>query len=179
MTDKKWLMLNFTLPKEPSRIRVSIWRKLKKSGSVSVGQSMWLLPVSERNLSIFKEIAKKITQNKGHAYVGEVNFVDEESSEDMVNLFHQARDSEYKEFLEKCQDFFREIEKETAKENFSYAELEENEEEYNKLVEWLHKIALRDFFNAPLKNQAEQKLEECKKILDEFSNKVYQSNEEN
>ena len=51
-----------------------------------------------------------------------------------------ARDEEYQEFLEKCDDYFYEIEKETERKNFTFIELEENEDEYNKLVEWLKKI---------------------------------------
>jgi hypothetical protein len=45
-------------------------------------------------------------------------------------------------------------------------------------VEWLKKISNRDFFNAPQKKQAEETLEKCKYLLNDFSNKVYASNEE-
>ena len=47
---------------------------------------------------------------------------------------------------------------------FTFVELEENEDEYIKLVEWLNKIISRDFFNAPLKKQSEEKLSECKHV---------------
>ena len=30
MNDLEWLTINYTLPKEPSRTRVSVWRRLKK-----------------------------------------------------------------------------------------------------------------------------------------------------
>jgi hypothetical protein len=178
LAEKEWLMLNFTLPKEPSRVRVSVWRKLKKYGSVSIGQSMWLLPLSDKHIGIFNEISNEIMQNNGNAYIVKADFIDTVSSTDVINLFNKARDEEYEEFLDKCEDFFREIEKETAKENFSYGELEENEEEYNKLAEWLKKIITRDFFNAPQKNTSEQYLEKCQQLLDGFSDRVYKSNED-
>jgi hypothetical protein len=178
LAEKEWLMLNFTLPKEPSRVRVSVWRKLKKYGSVSIGQSMWLLPLSDKNIGIFNEISNEITQNNGNAYIVKADFIDTVSSNDVVSMFNKARDEEYKEFLGKCEDFFGEIEKETARENFSFGELEENEEEFNKLAEWFKKIAVRDFFNAPQKAVSEQKLGKCKQLLDEFSDKVYESNED-
>jgi DNA-binding transcriptional regulator PaaX len=178
LNDEEWLMLNFSLPKEPSRVRVSVWRKLKKCGSVSIGQSMWILPFSEEHIAIFNEISNEIKLNNGKAYIVKANFINRVNSVDIVDLFNKARDQEYLEFLDKCDDFFREIEKETEKQNFSFAELEENEDEYNKLLEWLKKIALRDFFNAPQKIQSEQKLKESKQLLDDFSDKVYKSNEE-
>jgi len=175
---KEWLILNFTLPKEQSSVRVSVWRKLKKCGSVSIGQSMWALPISEEHLETFNEISKEIIEKDGSAYIANADFINTGSNEDIVNLFNKARDEEYQEFLEKCDDYFYEIEKETEIKNFTFIELEENEDEYNKLVEWLKKITLRDFFVAPLKEQAVERLQKCKQLLDGFSNRVYKANEE-
>ncbi|MCZ2338380.1 MAG: hypothetical protein LC127_09280 [Chitinophagales bacterium] len=176
--DKEWLILNFSLPKEQSSVRVSVWRKLKKCGSVSIGQSMWALPISEEHLETFNEISKEIIEKDGSAYIANADFINTGSNEDIVNLFNKARDEEYQEFLEKCDDYFYEIEKETERKNFTFIELEENEDEYNKLVEWLKKITLRDFFVAPLKEQAVERLQKCKQLLDGFSNRVYKANEE-
>jgi len=172
----EWLMLNFTLPKEPSRVRVSAWRKLKKSGSVNIGQSMWILPLSDAHIDIFNEISNNILQNNGEAYILKAAFISTGNSEDITDIFNKTRDDEYKEFLGKCEDFFREIEKETEKENFTFAEIEENEEEYSKLEEWLKKITARDFFSASLKEASTGALEKCKKLLDDYSNKVYELN---
>lgn len=171
-------MLNFTLPKEPSRVRVSVWRKLKKCGSISIGQSMWLLPISDENQMIFTEISNEITQNNGTAFVLNGNFLISEKSDDIMAKFNTIRNEEYKEFLGICEDYFQEIEKETTKENFTFAELEENEEEFNKLEIWIKKIAARDFFRASLRQEAEEKLVTCKQLLDEFSRKVFDLNQE-
>ncbi|WP_031420605.1 Chromate resistance protein ChrB [Lachnoclostridium phytofermentans] len=179
MEEKEWLILNYTIPKEPSRIRVSVWRKLKKCGSVIIGQSMWMLPLSNEHIDIFTEISNEILQNNGDAYILKGVLVSDNGSDNIVELFNKARDEEYKELLDKCEDFFREIEKETEKENFSFVEVEENEDEYNKLIEWHKKIAKRDFFNASLKTVSAQELEKCKQILDDFSNQVYELNNEN
>jgi hypothetical protein len=173
MEKPQWLLLNFTLPKEPSRVRVSVWRKLKKKGSISIGQSMWILPISEVHLAFFTELSSEITQNKGTAFLLSATFLPLDTAVDAIELFNQARDEEYKEFLEKCSDFFKEIEKETKVENFSFGELEENEEEYTKLAKWLQKIQERDFFSSQLRNKAEQRLHECSQLLEEFSTKIY------
>ncbi len=126
MYDKDWLILNFTLPKEQSRVRVSVWRKLKKCGSVSIGQSMWALPISEEHLVTFNEISKEIIENSGSAYIAKADFLNAGSNEDIVNIFNKARDEEYQEFLEKCDDYFREIDKETERKNFTFVEIEDN-----------------------------------------------------
>ncbi len=178
MNDKKWLVLNYVLPKEQSTVRVSVWRKLKKSGSISIGQSMWALPVSDEHLETFQVISNEITEKSGSAYIAYADFINAGSNEEIESLFNKARDDEYKEFLEKCDDFFREIEKETERKNFTYIELEENEDEYDKLVEWLKKITSKDFFMAPLKEQATEGLRKCKQLLDQFSKQIYKLNEE-
>lgn len=174
----EWLMLNFTLPKEPSRVRVSAWRKLKKSGSVNIGQSLWVLPLSDEHISVFAEISKDILQNNGEAYILKAVFINTGNCEDIPEIFNKARNEEYREFLEKCDDFFREIEKETERKNFTFAEIEENESEYEKLEAWLAKIAARDFFTASLKAPSEEAFIKCRKVLTDYSDKVYKFNGE-
>lgn len=178
MDKKEWLIINFTLPKEQSSVRVSVWRKLKKSGSVNIGQSMWVLPQTESHLEIFNEISKEISENNGCAYIANAEFVGTKSSNDIISIFNKVRENEYREFIDKCEDFFLEIEKETKRENFTFVELEENEDEYNKLAEWLNKISKRDFFSAPLKNQSDEALKKCKYLLNGFAEKVYQANDD-
>lgn len=177
MEQREWLILNFTLPKEPSRIRVSTWRKLKKSGSVNIGQSMWILPLSGEHIDVFSEISGNILQNNGEAYILKSVFISTSNSVDISSIFNKARDEEYKEFIGKCEDFFREIEKETEKKNFNFAEIEENEEEYSKLEKWMKKITARDFFDASLKSSSGDALAKCKELLDDYSSKVYKLTE--
>lgn len=177
MNHKEWIILNYKLPKEPSRVRVSIWRKLKKQGSVIMGQSTWILPADDEFTGFFNDIADEIRQNNGETYVMRAAVMNDQSTQEIIGLFNKARNDEYTEVLEKCGDFFREIEKETQKENFTYAELEENEYEYDKLVEWHKNIMKRDFFDASLKQTAEQELDKCKQLLEVFSSKIYDSND--
>lgn len=46
---------------------------------------------------------------------------------EVTATYNTARDEEYEEILHKCGDFLAEIDKETAAEHFTYAELEEND----------------------------------------------------
>jgi len=174
--EAEWLLLNFTLPKEPSRARVSVWRKLKKSGSVNIGQAMWLLPARPEHVDEFEEIAAEVGQNNGEAYIFQAQVINRSSPSELSAVFNRARDEEYRELLEKCADFSREIAKETDRENFTFAEVEENEYEYQKLVAWYQKIADRDFFAAPLKSNSEAELNKCQQLLEAFSEQVYALN---
>lgn len=176
MSQNEWTAINYTLPREPSRARVSIWRKLKKIGAVSIQQSMWILPSTDENYNLLNEIKNEVSQNGGEAFVMTIS-TDEDGKKIIIEKFNAAREEEYGELLEQCEEFFKEIDKETARENFTFAEIEENEEELDKLKQWYEKIAARDSFGAPLQKKAESTLSKCAEALDGFCDKVYEFNE--
>lgn len=176
MKDEQWLVISYTLPREPSRIRVSTWRKLKKIGAVSLQQSFWILPLSEENESVFRGIKKEVGENGGDAILFYAA-ADDENKKAVLDKFNEARNEEYGELLEQCGDFFKEIEKETERKNFTFAEIEENEEELGKLKNWYHKIEARDAFGASLGGKSQEALAKCKEILDGFCENVYKAKE--
>lgn len=173
MDQNEWVVINYTLPREPSRVRVSLWRKLKKIGAVNIQQSMWILPLTNENLSLFHDIKNEVAQNSGEAFVMKSS-VEEDGQKAIVERFNLARNEEYGELLEQCEDFFKEIDKEIARENFTFAEIEENEEELNKLKQWYAKIGARDTFEASLKETSEITLSKCTEALERFCDKVYE-----
>src|SRR5215213_12001994 len=44
----RWLLLIYTVPREPSANRVSIWRKLRRLGAILLHDAVWVLPRSPR-----------------------------------------------------------------------------------------------------------------------------------
>lgn len=176
MEQNEWIAINYTLPREPSRTRVSIWRKLKKIGAVNIQQSMWILSSNDENYSLLNEIKNEVSRNSGEAFI--ITFsADEDGEKIIINKFNTARDEEYGELLEQCEEFFKEIDKETARKNFTFAEIEENEEEFNKLKQWYEKIALRDAFGSSLQEKAKSMLAKCEELLDGFCDRVYEFND--
>lgn len=96
----------------------------------------------------------------------------------VISRFNKAREIEYEEILDKCEDYFAEINKEIERSNFTFAEAEENEEELEKLLSWFKKVKLRDLFESPLRETTEKKLEECRKCFEDFNSKTFE-NEKN
>lgn len=173
MGDQEWLTINYTLPKEPSRARVSVWRKLKKSGAVILSQSVWFLPANESNEAFLRKISEEIRQNNGESYIMRARPRDGLTSDRIIAAFNEARNEEYGEFLEKCDDLLCELEKESGRGKFTFAELEENEDELQKLMDWHQKITDRDFHGASLRPAADEQLERCRAQLNIFSAEVY------
>lgn len=175
MGKRKWLVISYNLPSEPSRLRVATWRSLKKLGAVNIQQSMWVLAYNEKNYLALQKISREIEKN-GEVLLMESVFLSSEHEEKVISYFDNARDEEYKEFIEKCDDFFKEIEKEIAIEKFTFAEVEEEEEELKKLLSWFTKIEARDIFNPSQRERAREKLDSVKKAFESYSDMVYQYN---
>jgi hypothetical protein len=170
---QKWLVISYNLPTEPSRLRVAAWRGLRKQGAVNIQKSMWVLPFSEENYSALSLLSQDLEANNGETIIMESVFLEEKYEQRVIAIYNKARSLEYEEIIDKCNDFFIEIEDETNKGNLTFAEAEENEEELNKLLSWFSKINARDIFDAPLKVETEEALEKCKQIFEEFNNKVF------
>jgi hypothetical protein len=176
METYEWAVISYTLPREPSRARVSVWRRLKKIGAVNMQQSMWVLPSTARHFELLSGVKDEVLRNGGEAFVMKSE-VDAGAHAAIVRKYNEARGEEYGELLEQCEDFFGEIRKETERRNFTFAEVEENEEELLKLREWHRKIAERDCFGAAKSDEAQAALEKCAEILEGFCAAVYAYNE--
>lgn len=176
MEKRKWLVINYNLPSEPSRYRVATWRALKKIGALNIQQSMWVLGYSEENYSVLQKISREIESNNGDALLMESTFFDEKHEERVISPFNDIRDEEYKEFIDECQKYLKELEKETSIEKFTFAELDEEDEELQKLISWYGKIETRDIFHALKRNTAKGSLEQIQKAFEEYSELVYKHN---
>lgn len=177
MEKKKWLVISYNLPTEPSRHRVATWRGLKKLGAVNIQQSMWVLAYNEENYKALHKIARDIEFNNGEALLMESVFFEQKHEDRIVLYFNQLRDEEYNEFIDKCEDYFKELEKEISIEKFTFAELEEEEEEIQKLLAWYGKIEARDLFQAPAGHTARVRMEAIKTAFEAYSLLVYQHND--
>jgi ABC-type taurine transport system substrate-binding protein len=95
---------------------------------------------------------------------------------EIVATFNEARDEEYAEFIGRCDDFLAEVDKETRAAKFTYAELEEIDEDLIKLRGWLTKVTDRDTFAAPLAGAAAEALARCEDAFEAFTQRVYDAN---
>lgn len=173
----KWIVINYNLPTEPSRLRVAIWRGLKKIGAVNIQQSMWVLPYSKENYSALEKISQDIESNNGETLLMESMFFDKRHEERVITLVNEKRDEEYREFINECGKYLKEIEKEISIKKFTFAELEEEEEELQKLISWYEKIEARDFLHSPEGNVAKDQIEEINRAFEKYSELVYQNAE--
>lgn len=166
-------MLLAQLPAEPSSARVALWRRLRGSGAIGVINGVWALPRTDANAELFASAAMKVREQGGRATTFCAEPLGESEAEALIAHSRSDRAKEYDEFAERADAMLAEIEKETRKEKFTFAELEEIEQDLERLTGWLTKIEKRDFFPGKQLADAKAHLEECATELRTFAGKVF------
>lgn len=166
-----WLLLIYRVPSEPTRLRATVWRRLRALGAVYLQNSVATLPRTPANERGLRKLQREIVGMDGTGVLIESTVLAGEQN--VLNTFQAARSDEYEEIVDRCEGFLAEIEKEYTKNHFTYAELEENEVDYTKLVNWLEKVRSRDTFDAPGRAEAEAAVARCEQVLEEYAARVY------
>lgn len=179
MTQLSWLLLTYKVPPEPASKRVALWRKLKGIGAIYLQNGVCLLPKTDDHVRRLKMLENDISEAQGDAVILETVALDPAQETKVLTRFKAERDEAYIEFIDKCDDFEREVAKEVTASHYTYAELEENDVDLKKLQGWLAKIHKLDFYNADRAAEALQRLKGCEAVLDDYARKVFDSHDEN
>lgn len=167
----RWLLLIYRVPSEPTRLRAAVWRRLKGLGAVYLQNSVAALPAAPASERALRKLRHDITDMGGAAQLLECSALVGEA--EVVDLFQRARNDEYEEIVDRCEDFLRQVEKEHVAEHFTYAELEENEVDLAKLRNWFAKVVERDAFGASGRAGTEEQLGRCAAALETYAAEVY------
>lgn len=173
MPETEWLLFIAQLPATPSSLRVYVWRRLRNAGAASLQNGVWILPKNEANAHFLERLLGSVRQKQASGQIFHVQELSPATREDILARFEADRSQEYEEFLEQCSAFSAEIEKETQAGKFSFAELEESEQNLQRLRRWLAKIQKRDFFNAQKSQPALAALQNGRRRLREYTRRVY------
>ncbi len=173
----EWLLLVYRLPAEPSKGRVAVWREVKKLGAAYLQNGVCLLPADPASEAAFARLVERVTGLGGEATLFRATLPDERREAALVAEFNRLRDQEYAELDEQGAHFLAEVAKETRAGKFTFGELEEIEEDLEKLTRWLEKVAARDRFEAPGRARALARLDECRRAYEEFARRVCEEGE--
>jgi hypothetical protein len=137
-----WLLLAFSLPRKGASLRVSVWRKLQRYGSLPLGNSGYLLPNNAANSEKFEWLATTIRGSHGEASVLEIQSIDNYSVTQLTKQFSEARAQDYRELL-------KDVRKASGKKLPT------------QIARWrqrFQEIVSIDFFGSPLQEQVEKAL---------------------
>ena len=166
-----WLLLVYRVPSEPTRLRSTVWRRLKSLGAIYLQNSAAALPASVAGERALRKLRSEILDMSGTAALLSCQVLAGE--QEVRAQFQAARDDEYEEIVDKCEDFLAQLKKEYVANHFTYAELGENEVDLVKLKNWLEKVRQRDVFGASGLQAAQKWLAECEEALEAYAARVY------
>ena len=138
-----WLLLVFSLPRKGASLRVSVWRKLQRYGSLPLGNSGYLLPNDIANREKFEWLATTIRSARGDASVVEVQSIDNCATQELKKRFSEARAEAYRKLLS-----------EAAGPQSSKV----SPTRIARLRQRFQEISAIDFFGSPMRDQAERAL---------------------
>ncbi len=170
-TGPGWLLLVYRVPPEPTRLRAAVWRRVKSLGAIYLQNSVAALPASTANERALRKLRREITDMTGTAVLLSCAVLAGEA--EVRASFQAARNDEYDEIVDKCEDFLGQVQKEYDQHHFTYAELEENEVDLVKLKNWFAKITERDAFGASGRAPCEDLLAKCEQSLEAYAARVY------
>lgn len=169
-----WLLLTYKVPPEPSKFRVAIWRRIRSLGAVYIQNGICVLPKTTEHQRQLRMVQSDIERAGGEAVIFETAALDAKQEDLVVARFKHDRDQDYEEFLDKCVDYKKEVDKEVRADHYTFAELKENDEDLKKLKGWLERIKMLDFYGAPARATADQRLAECEELLESYAHEVFE-----
>jgi len=95
MAPVRWVLLSSRLPREPSRLRLGIWRRLRRLGALLLHDAVWVLPEDAKTREAFEWLAEEISEQGGTAFVWEALSLDEPQNRELVRRFRAEADTRY------------------------------------------------------------------------------------
>lgn len=144
MAPQQLLLLLVGVPPTPSSLRVRVWRRLRSLGAVPLKRSAYLLPDTAERYEDFQWLAQEIERDGGEATLIRVQQIENVSPAEVLRLFHEPRDQDYKQLAGRYRKLLQELER--AKSDAARARIQE---EVARLAKDHQRIRDMDFFDAP------------------------------
>ncbi len=155
----RWLILIYQLPREPSRHRVAVWRKLKALGALYLQDGAAALPEDAVTREQLEWLQLRVREAGGEATLWEAlpNTVAEGRS--LVEEFRTSREAAYKDLISAASRLQRKAELGSDKALLH--------EELGKMEREFRAERRRDYFRSPLRNEAAAALRAVRWVLKE------------
>jgi hypothetical protein len=165
--DLSWLLFFYTLPSKPVRNRMTIWRKLHKTGALPFKASVYILPYTEEHYEFLTWLVSEVVSLKGEGSFVRVDMIETIDNQQIISLFNQQRETDYQRILKE----FDEIERKITSTRIGGAS-QDNKNITNQIrkcqrdVEDIRKI---DFFNSKIGLEVGKRLERIVETLNGLS----------
>jgi hypothetical protein len=168
-----WLVLLAKMPAEPARYRMALWRELRRSGAVPLGQATWALPDLPAVRPVLDRLAALVAPAEGSLLVLAATGHAEADATQLESLYAAAREAEWTEFVADCGKYLAELDHEEEIGKLTLAELEEEEQSLDRLRRWYRDLRGRDLLGVPATRDASAELKRCEERFELYAEHVY------
>jgi hypothetical protein len=172
------MLFIYRLPTQPPRVRVAVWREIRRLGALPLQQGVVVMPAVERLSDRLDEIEQRIEREGGTSYRFALDKLDGAQQSRLQAEWNALREQEYAEIVEECETkFAKEIEFEIFRGNLTGGEAEEIEADLEKIRTWFARVGERDFFGTSGRAEAERAIAAAERLLEDFVERVYRAEE--
>ena len=129
----EWVLLAYRLPREPSTVRVAVWRKLRRCGAVQVLDGLVALPLDARTREQFDWLADEVLAAGGEATVWTARLASRGQERMLAERMADAVRQDYRAIIAAARDAVA-------------LEPVEQRRVLGRLRRELHRVGQRDFF---------------------------------
>lgn len=149
-----WLLCSYRLPREPSRLRLAIWRRVKRLGAILLHDAVWVLPADAKTREDFDWLAEEIEERGGSVMVWEARSASGLQDGEVIQRFRADADQRYGVLARAAAKLL----KTAARRPLTPARLESARQQLRLLERTLRLERRRDYFRAPGRRSAEAAL---------------------
>ena len=142
MAQQTILLLLVGVPPTPSSLRVRVWRRLRSLGAVPLKRSAYLLPDTPDRYEDFQWLAQEVQREGGDATLVRVQQIENMSEADVLRLFHEPRDQDYRQLAARYRKVLQGLDKKKSVGPRA-------QEELTRLAKDHQRLRDIDFFGAP------------------------------
>jgi hypothetical protein len=173
VSGRQWLVLLARVPAEPARYRMALWRELRRSGAVALGQAVWAVPDLPALRPLLDRVAELVDRAGGTLLVLSAGGYADRDGARLEQLYAEVREQEWSEFHAECGKYLVELDKEERMSKYTLAELEEEEQSLDRLRRWYRELRGRDLLGIPAAVDSATDLKLCEERFTEYAEHVY------
>ena len=146
---------------------------MRRSGAVGLGPGVWTMPDTPAYRQGLERVGRLVARAKGEVIELAAHPRNDADAIRLADIFNTERQAEWVEFVAECGKFEAEIAHEIEIAKLTLAELEEEEQSYERLRRWHRDLKTRDVFGIANAYDADARLRRCRETLDDYADRVY------
>ena len=152
-TTRRWVLLAYRLPREPSTPRIALWRRLRRLGVAQLIDGLVALPLDRRTREQFEWLAEAIEEAGGYASVWDARPSTAAEERALVKRMVEAVVADYGTVTHAAR---------AAKRSDARA----RRRTLARLRRTMHVVRARDFFPPPERTMAEAAVQELAQLVE-------------